>query len=138
MQEQELIERAKAFVAVVSAAAPREAIEAFCAEDIVQEEFPNLLRPQGAVRDFINWRAVCDRARYSLASQSNEVINAVAQGNCVIVETKWTAAFAVNFGKLVPGDTVRARVVHVLEFRDGLIVHIRSYYCFEPFPEKSI
>ena len=138
MKEQELVERAKAFVVAVSTAAPREIIEGFCSEDVVQEEFSNLLRPQGAVRDFINWRAACDKARYSIAAQSNEVINAVAQGNCVIVETKWTATWAVNFGKLAPGDTVRARVVHVLEFRDGRVFHIRSYYCFEPFQASAV
>jgi hypothetical protein len=63
VKEQELIDRAKAFVAAVAAAKPREVIEAFYADDILQEEFPNLLLPQGAVRDFINLRAAYDRSR---------------------------------------------------------------------------
>jgi hypothetical protein len=44
MTEADLIERAKAFVAAVAAAELREIIEAFYVQDVVQEEFPNLLR----------------------------------------------------------------------------------------------
>ena len=133
MNEEQLIDRAKAFVAAVSSGQPRETIEAFYAEDIVQEEFPNLLLPQGTVRDFINLRAAYDKSRYSITSQSYEVVNALASGNCVVLETKWTATIAVGFGKLKPGDIVRARFAQFFEFRDGLIFRIRNYDCFEPF-----
>ena len=62
MTEADLIERAEAFVAAVAAAEPREIIEAFCARDVVQDEFSNLLRPNGAVRYFINLRAAYDKS----------------------------------------------------------------------------
>lgn len=133
MNEEQLIDCAKAFVAAVSSGQPRETIEAFYAEEIVQEEFPNLLLPQGTVRDFINLRAAYDKSRYSITSQSYEVVNALASGNCVVLETKWTATIAVGFGKLKPGDMMRARFAQFFEFRDGLIFRIRNYDCFEPF-----
>lgn len=131
MTGQDLIDRAKAFVAAVAAAKPRQTVEAFYADDIVQEEFPNLLLPQGAVRDFINLRASYDRSRYILASQSFEIVNALASGNCVVMETIWTATLAVAVGKLAPGHTMRARFAQFFEFRDGLIFRIRNYDCFE-------
>jgi hypothetical protein len=73
---QELIERAKAFVAAVAAAEPRATIEAFYADDIMQNEFPNLLLPNGAVRDFINLRTAYDKSRHAIAAQSCDVVNA--------------------------------------------------------------
>jgi len=42
-KESELIDRAKALVAAVAAGCPRETVKAFYAEDVMQEEFPNLL-----------------------------------------------------------------------------------------------
>jgi hypothetical protein len=86
MTEADLIEHAKAFVAAVAAAEPREIIEDFYAQDVVQEEFPNLLRPHGAVRDFINLRAAYDKSRYALAEQSYEVVNAMALGHCTMLK----------------------------------------------------
>jgi ketosteroid isomerase-like protein len=130
---QELIERAKAFVAAVAAAEPRATIEAFYADDIVQEEFPNLLQPNGAVRDFINIRAAYDKSRHAIAAQSCDVVNAVGSGNCVALETIWTATLAVGLGNLAAGDTMRARFAQFFEFRDGLIFRIRNYDCFDPW-----
>jgi len=47
MDTQELIERAKAFMRAVASMAPAHEIEAFYAPDVVQEEFPNRLLPNG-------------------------------------------------------------------------------------------
>lgn len=132
-QQIHLIDRAKAFLAALAAGGPRETIEAFYAEDIVQEEFPNLLMPHGAVRDFINLRAAYDKSRHSIAAQSYEVVNAVASGHTVVLETIWTATLAIGFGKLAAGDKMRARFAQIFEFRDGLIQRIRNYDCFDPF-----
>jgi ketosteroid isomerase-like protein len=133
MNGTDLVQRARDFVAAVAAAEPRETIEAFYADDIVQEEFPNLLLPNGAVRDFINLRAAYDKSRYAITAQSYEIVNAIASGNCVVLESIWTATLAVGIGKLVPGDTMRARFAQVFEFRDGLIFRIRNYDCFDPW-----
>jgi hypothetical protein len=112
----------EAFVAAVAAAVSREAIEGFYAEDIVQEGVSNLLLPNGVVRDFINLRAAYDKSRYVITTQSYDVVNVIASGNCVVLETKWTATGAVS-GALRSG----------LRFRDGLVSTIRNYNCFDPF-----
>ena len=44
-----------------------------------------------------------------------------------MLETIWSAKLAVGFGKLAPGDKIRAHFAQVFEFRDGLIVRIRNY-----------
>jgi hypothetical protein len=137
LKEQYLIDRAKAFVAAVAAAAPREAIEAFYTEDVIQEEFPNLLLPQGAVRDFINLRAAYDKTRYAIATQSYEIVNAFASGNCVILETVWTATLSISLDSLAAGDTLRAHLVQLFEFREGSIFRIRNYSCYgKPIPKR--
>jgi hypothetical protein len=135
LKEQELIDRAKAFVAAVAAAAPRETIEAFYTDDVIQEEFPNLLLPHGAVRDFINLRAAHDKTRYAIEAQSYEIVHAVASGNCVVLETIWNARLAVDLVSLVPGDTMRAQLAQIFEFRDGLIFRLRIYSCYDAVHE---
>jgi ketosteroid isomerase-like protein len=68
-----------------------------------------------------------------IASQSYEIVNAIASGNTVVLEAIWTATLALGFGSLAPGDTMRARFAQFLEFRGGLIVRVRNYDCFDPW-----
>ena len=51
MENEVLIERAKAFVQTVAAQAPWAEIEPYYAPDVSQEEFPNRLLPKGTVRN---------------------------------------------------------------------------------------
>ena len=63
MDTQELIERAKAFMRAVASMAPAHEIEAFYAPDVVQEEFPNRLLPNGALRDLAALREAGEKGR---------------------------------------------------------------------------
>ena len=106
---------------------------AFLAEDVVQEEFPNRLLPQGAVRDLAALREAAERGRKVMAAQMYEILNEVASGNQVALEVQWTGTLAIPFGSLPAGGQMRARFAIFLEFRDGKIVRQRNYDCFEPF-----
>jgi SnoaL-like domain len=131
MENEVLIERAKAFVRAVAAQAPAPEIEAYYAP--LQEEFPNRLLPKGAVRDPGALREAGAKGRQVIATQTIEVVNAVSSGQCVVLEAIWTGTLAIGFGTLKHGDQLRARFAQVFEFKDGLIWRQRNYDCFDPW-----
>jgi hypothetical protein len=133
MDNEILIERAKAFVRAVASHAPIAEIEAYYAPDALQEELPNQLLPQGAVRDRSALREASAKGRQVIAAQTIEVVNAVASGQCVVLEAIWTGTLAVGFGTLRPGDELCARFAQVFEFKHGLIWRQRNYDCFYPW-----
>jgi ketosteroid isomerase-like protein len=110
-----------------------EGMLAFFAADVVQEEFPNRLVPQGAIRDLAALREAAQRGRQVMAAQRYEVLNALACGDQVALEVRWTGTLAVPFGSIPAGGQMRARFVVFLEFRDGKIFRQRNYDCFEPW-----
>lgn len=133
MIDEDLIYRAKAFIAAVAGGAPPAAIEAFYAPDIVQEEFPNRLLPAGATRDLAALRRANEGAKNVIAAQTFEVVNAMRTGNSVALELIWTGTLKIAVGSLKAGDTMRARFAQFYDFRDGLIWRIRNYDCFDAF-----
>jgi ketosteroid isomerase-like protein len=125
-----LIETAKAFLDAISSG---ESVERFLAPDVVQVEYPNKLLPNGATRDF---QAICQAQKSGqklLSAQTFEMLNAVASGNCVVLETIWTGTLAFALGTLLPGAVMRARFAQIFGFKDGQIVHLRNYDCFDPW-----
>jgi ketosteroid isomerase-like protein len=106
---------------------------AFFAEDVVQEEFPNRLVPQGATRDLAALREAAERGRKVMTAQRYEILNAVANGDQVALEVRWTGTLAVPFGAIPAGGQMRARFAVFLEFRGGKIARQRNYDCFEPW-----
>jgi len=128
-----LVGKAKAFVAAIGSGASADTIASFLAPDVVQEEFPNRLLPQGATRDRRAMLEALERGRTVLSAQSFEAVNAISNGNAVALETIWIGTLAVGLGTLHPGDVMRARFAQFFEFKDGLIVRLRNYDCFDPW-----
>lgn len=133
MDTQELIERAKAFMRAVASMAPAHEIEAFYAPDVVQEEFPNRLLPNGALRDLAALREAGEKGRKVMSAQTIEIVNAVGSGECVVLEAIWTGTLAIAMGNLKLGDQIKARFAQVFEFKDCLIWRQRNYDCFYPW-----
>lgn len=117
--------------AVARLAAPEE-LEQFLHPDMVHTQLPNTLFPQGVDRDLAATLAALTQARILLAGQQYEVINAVASGDQVALEVKWSGTLAVPFGDLSAGHAMRAHIAAFLEFRDGKIIAQRNYDCYEP------
>jgi hypothetical protein len=107
MDTQDLIERAKAFMRAVASGAPAQEIEAFYALDAVEEEFPNRLLPNGAVRNLEALREAGKKGRKVMSAQTIEIVNAVGTGQCVAIEAIWTGTLAVGMGSLKPGVSSR-------------------------------
>ena len=131
----EHLELARRFLAAIEAGTTDPDVDAlaFYAPDVVQEEFPNRLLPDGAVRDLDALRAAAARGRGLLRAQRYAVRHAYAVSDTVILELRWTGTLAVPVASLKPGDEMRAHFCAVLEFRDGRIARHRTYDCIEPF-----
>ena len=123
---------ARQFVSAVERGASDE-VAALLAEDVLQEEFPNLLMPQGATRDKAAILAAGERGKKAMAAQRYEVVTAVASGDHVALELRWTGTLAVPLGTLPAGGEMRARYAIFIEFRAGKIWRVRNYDCFEPW-----
>lgn len=109
-----------------------DALAAYFAPGAVHRELPNLLFPDGVVRDVAGLREAADAGRDRLSEQSYEVVNAVTAGNGVALEVLWTGTLAVPMGPLPAGHVLRAHIATFLDFEHGLITGQRNYDCYEP------
>ena len=108
-------------------------VAALLADDVLQEEFPNRLLPNGTTRDRAAMLEAGERGKKVMSSQQFEVLNAVANGEQVALELRWVGTLAVPLGALPVGGEMKARYAIFLEFRDGKIWRVRNYHCFEPW-----
>lgn len=126
------LETALRFVKAVEQGATGEALLQFFHPEITQHEYPNLLFPKGAHRDAQALRASAERGQQVLSSQRYEIRNTVAAGDHVALELDWTGTLAIPLGKLPVGGTLHAMIGQFFTFRDGRIVSIRNYDCYDP------
>lgn len=124
---------AKRYLSRLSAGMGPDELEAFVSRDVVQEEFPNRLLPNGATRDLEAMKEGCARGLRLLKEQAFEIIHAVASGESVAMEVVWTATVRETAAQFSEGQTLRARFALFFEFRDGRIVRQHNYDCFDPW-----
>ena len=105
----------------------------FYADEVVQEEFPNLLAPAGATRSLADLKAANARGQNVMRSENYEIVSLIEQGDVIACEIIWTGVLAVAVRSLKPGDTMRGRLAVVFEFEGEKIRRQRNYDCFEPF-----
>jgi ketosteroid isomerase-like protein len=130
--EPDCLALARRFISAVERGATEE-VAALLAEDVLQEEFPNRLMPNGATRDRAAMLEAGERGKKAMASQRYEVLNAVAGGEQVALEIQWTGTLAVPLGALPAGGEMRARYAIFLEFKGGKVWRLRNYDCFDPW-----
>jgi len=129
----ENIETANRYLTRLSAGAGPEEMAAFYAPDVVQEEFPNRLMPNGATRDLQALKEGRARGQALLGAENFEVLNAIANNDQVAMEVIWTATVKQAAGPFAASQSLRARFAIFMEFRGGLIVRQRNYDCFDPW-----
>ena len=105
----------------------------FFSPDVVLEEMPNRLKPQGGQCSLAEMRRSYERGQQIMASQQYEVQSSVEDGDTVAIEIIWTGRLAVAVGHLPPGAEMRARCAIFFEFQDGKILRQRNYDCFDAF-----
>jgi ketosteroid isomerase-like protein len=127
-----VLDLTRRYFAALEAGATGEALAAFYAPEVVQEEFPNRLTPHGARRGLAAILDAAERGQKVMASQRYEIVHAVAEGDRVAVEFRWAGTLAIPVASLPAGAEMRGRFACFLEFRAGRIVAQRNYDCFEP------
>lgn len=121
------------YLEAVSRQAVGAELAAFYHDDVLQEELPNRLNPNGARRGLAELLAGAEKGRMIMRAQSWNPLHAVASGDRVALEVEWTGTLAVPVGTLSAGGTMRARFAVFLEFQNGKIIRQRNYDCFEPW-----
>lgn len=121
------------YLATLERGAIGDELAAFFAPDVVQEEFPNRLVPNGARRGLADLLDGAKRGQQVMSSQRYDVQNSFAQDEQVLLEVAWSGTLAIALGSLAVGDQMRARFAVVLAFRDGKIITQRNYDCFDPW-----
>lgn len=133
MPANENLATVRRYLQAISANVSVEEIVRFFSPDVVQEEMPNRLKPQGGRCGLAEMRQAYERGRQIMASQRYDVQSAIAEGDWVAIEMVWTGKLAAAVGHLPPGAEMRARCAIFFEFQDGKILRQRNYDCFDPF-----
>jgi len=106
-------------------------LEYLFAPDIVMEQLPNKIYPQGLHGNRAQMAEGFAKGRKLLSSQAYEIKKAVVQDGSVAVEVLWTGTLALGFGNLAAGSQMRTHSAMFFEFRDGKIATQHNYDCFE-------
>lgn len=124
---------ARRFIAAVERGATGDALAEFLHDEVEQHELPNRLFADGVRRDRAALLDSAEKGQKLLRSQSYEVLNVVASGEHVAVEMRWRGELAVPLGALKAGDMLTGQFAFFLEVRDGRIVRMRNYDCYDAF-----
>jgi ketosteroid isomerase-like protein len=130
--------RTHQYLQTVASRGPFENVANFYAPEIVIQEFPNRIAPQGRVRRAVELRAAYEQGCKILQSQFYAVHRIFESGDEVVAELEWTGILAVPVMNLPAGSEMRAFVAMFLTFRNGKIVSQRNYDCYPPFDTPSV
>lgn len=110
-----------------------ETLASFLAPEVTFHELPNLIVPNGRVRNAAEMRTAFAMGRQLLTSQTFRIIRMIEMGDEVAAELEWTGVLAVPFRDLQPGSQLRANIGMFITLKDGRIVSQRNYDCYPPF-----
>ncbi len=124
---------ARQYLLAVASLGPFDDVANFFSPDVVFQEFPNRIAPQGRVRRAADLRAAYEQGRQLLRSQTYTVQRIVEAGDEIAVELEWVGTLAIPVMNLPAGSEMKAFVAMFLTFRDGKIISQRNYDCYPPF-----
>jgi ketosteroid isomerase-like protein len=124
---------AQSYFAAIEGGATGDALAAFFTPDVVQEEFPNRLMPNGARRDLAAVLDGASRGQALLRSQRFEILSSISSADRIALEVQWSGVLAVPLATIPQGGEMRARFAVFLDLRDGKIARQRNYDCFDPW-----
>jgi ketosteroid isomerase-like protein len=127
------LEIAREYLRAIERGATGDALARFFAPDVVHEEFPNRLSPNGRRNDLAGMLEGAEKGQRILSKQHYEIVHELAMGSRVALEVIWTGTMAAAVGTFAAGQEMRAHFAMFLEFRDGKIAAQRNYDCFDPW-----
>ena len=127
------LEIVRNYLQAVERGATGDELAAFYTDDVVQEEFPNRLVPNGARRDLKALLEGAERGQQVVRNQRYKVLSILEGEQTVIVEVQWSATLTIPLGTILTGGQMRARLAMFIEFRGDKIARQRNYDCYDPF-----
>jgi ketosteroid isomerase-like protein len=131
-KEDDRVKAARALLAAIERG-DGAALLALYAENAVQVEHSNRLKPKGDRRAPAKMAEDLERGKLLLAEQRYDVMEVTASGDQVALQVKWTGVLAVPLGGLRPGDAMVCESGIFLRFSGDRIVEQHNYDCFEDF-----
>ena len=131
-KEDDRLKAAKALLRAIEQGDRAALLEAY-AENAVQIEHPNRLKPKGDRRSRAKMAEDLGRGKKLLRSERYEVVEAVVMGDLVALQVKWPGAVDVAVGALQPGDSMICESGIFLRFQTDKIVEQHNHDCFEDF-----
>jgi ketosteroid isomerase-like protein len=110
-----------------------DSLRRFFTDDVRQIELPNQLNKNGQESGLEH---ILERSRQGLKvlqRQQYEIVSALAQGDRVAVEARWSGVLAVSLGTMAAGTEMKASFAMFFSFRDGRISIQSNYDCFDPW-----
>jgi ketosteroid isomerase-like protein len=135
------VSRIHDYLKVVGDMGEFETVADFFSPDVILQEFPNRVAPQGRVRRAADLRAAYEQGRKILRSQTYDVQRILEAGDEAAVELIWTGILAKPEMNLPAGTEMKAIIAMFITFRDGKIISQRNYDCYPPFdapPDPAI
>lgn len=127
---------ARRLYAALEAGTHGEDLRALFTADAVVVERPNLLKPAGARTPLEEVVKAASAGASFLASQSYAVHSAIEQGSLAVLRLTWTGELARDVGPFHQGQKLTAHIAQFVETRDGLVAHLETYDCYEPFEAR--
>jgi len=127
------IARMHDYLQAVAAMGSSGPVDEFFSPNVIIQEFPNRIAPEGRLRRGEELRAAYEQGRKMLQSQRYTVKRAIEAGDELAVELEWSGVLAVPVMNLPAGSEMKAYVAMFLTFRDGKIISQRNYDCYLPF-----
>ena len=110
------------YLKAVESLGPLEDVAAFYGPDVIFQEFPNRIAPQGRVRRAGDLSAAYQKGQQLLQSQTYAVQRIIEAGDEVAVELEWIGILAIPVMNLPAGSEMKAFVAMFLTFREGKII----------------
>jgi ketosteroid isomerase-like protein len=128
-REDDRVKAAKALFAAIERG-DTAALRSLYAQNAVQVEHPNKLKPNGDRRSPETMIKDLGRGKQILREEHYEVVEAIAAGDRVALQVKWTGVLAVPVGTLKAGDEMVCESGIFLRFEGDRIAEQHNYDCF--------
>lgn len=111
-------------------------LDQFFAHDARALERPNALAPQGRTSDRASMIAASSAGAGLLSRQRYEVHWLREIEDTVVTRVTWRGVVAQDAGPFRAGQELTAHIAQFIQVRDGRIVEIDTYDCYEPFNDR--
>lgn len=131
--EFDILTIAKNYIKALKSGKSGKELSIFFHPDMVQTELPNRLNPKGVTSDINQVLDRTEKSKKLLKTQDYEVIDAIVNGDMVVLQIVWTGVVATSVGTISTGQTMRGQFAMFLQFQNGQISKQTNYHCFDDF-----